>query len=110
MPAGIGIGQLFGLVREVRGSEGALPRIAISGPGAAELATALAAGGDPAAVVMTEAAVGQAVTIRLVEGDVSSGRARDFAAAQPGAGSGGRRSARRLLAYPARACRRRRRM
>ncbi len=71
MPAGIGVGQLVGLVREVRGSEGAAPRVAISGPRAAELAQALAAGGDAAAVVVTEAAVGQAVTVRLVEGDVS---------------------------------------
>ena len=69
MPVGIGIGQALGLVREVRGSEGALPRIAISGSGAAGLATALAAGGDPGAVVVTEAAVGQTVTVRLVEGD-----------------------------------------
>ena len=69
MPLGIGIGQVLGLVREVRGSEEALPRIAISGPGARELTTALVAGGDSAAVVFTEAAAGQTVTVRLVEGE-----------------------------------------
>ncbi len=69
MPAGIGIGQLLGLVREVRGSEEALPRIAVSGPGAPELATALVAGGDASAVTVTETAAGRVATIRLVVGD-----------------------------------------
>ncbi len=69
MPAGIGIGQLLGLVRDVRGSEEALARITVSGSGARELATALLAGGDARAVTVTETAVGQAVTIRLVEGE-----------------------------------------
>jgi uncharacterized protein (DUF697 family) len=73
MPAGIGIGQLVGLVRDVRGSEEALPRIAVSGPGASELATSLVAGGDASAVTVTETAVGQAVTIRLIEGDPTPG-------------------------------------
>ncbi len=71
MPAGIGVGQLVGLVREVRGSESVSPRVAISGPGSAELANALVAGGDPAAVVVTEGTIGHAVIVRVVEGDAS---------------------------------------
>lgn len=69
MAVGIGIGQLMGLAREVRASEGALPWIAVSGPGASELAAALVAGGDRSAVQITESAVDPAVVIRLVEGD-----------------------------------------
>lgn len=50
MPAGVGVGALFGLVREARSLEQRPGTIVVSGAGAAELARALAAGGDRAAV------------------------------------------------------------
>ena len=50
MPLGVGIGQVVGLVRETRGLESANPWIAITGDGAAELAAALAEGGEAGAV------------------------------------------------------------
>jgi uncharacterized protein (DUF697 family) len=50
MPAGIGTGQLWGLVRETRDLERGAGALAISGPGAWELAARLSDGGDPAAV------------------------------------------------------------
>ncbi len=73
MPLGVGIGQVVGLVREMRGLEGATASIAVAGDGAAELAAALAAGGDAAAV--------------RVGGDPSQRRRRDPACstAQPSA-------------------------
>ena len=69
MPFGIGIGQISRLVREVRGLEGAAARIVVSGPGAGELALALAAGGDPGAVAIDGGSAGAAVALRLIEGD-----------------------------------------
>ena len=110
MPAGIGIGQVVGLVREVRGLEGAAPRIAISGPGAEELAAALAAGGD------RERGRGRRRSrcgrgrgpARRRRPDAQRERARP-ASAREGADAGDRRSARRLRADPARSRRRRRR-
>lgn len=50
MPAGVGVGQLRALVRETRSLEQRSRPIAVSGPGAAELAARLVAGGDPGAV------------------------------------------------------------
>ncbi len=50
MVAGIGLGQLWGLVREVRSSERREPSIVVSGPGADRLAAALGAGGEAGAV------------------------------------------------------------
>ncbi len=69
MPLGIGIGQIVGLAREVRGLEDAAPLIAISGPGADDLATALAGGGESSAIVVAGDSIRAAVVIRLVEGD-----------------------------------------
>ncbi len=69
MPAGIGIGQIVGLVRAVRGAEGAALRITISGSWAEDLAVALAAGGDRAAVVVDGDPATAAIALLLIEGD-----------------------------------------
>jgi len=73
MPAGIGIGQVVGLVREVRGVEGSAPRIAITGPGATELAAALAAEGDSGAIAVDGDPGTAAIAIWLIESDPSPG-------------------------------------
>ena len=70
MPAGIGIGQVTGLVRELRGLESA-PTIVISGPGAEELAAALALGGDRSAIAVEGLPGAAAVVVRIVDGDPS---------------------------------------
>ncbi len=72
MPFGIGIGQVIGLVRETRGLESSAAQIVVSGVGARELAAALAAGGDPGAVVVDGDPSRASVAIRLVEGDPSA--------------------------------------
>ena len=69
MPFGIGIGQAAGLVREARQFDGSSAYVAVSGAGAHELAAALAAGGDRAAVVVDGDPVRAAVAIRLVDGE-----------------------------------------
>jgi uncharacterized protein (DUF697 family) len=69
MPAGIGIGQVFGLVREARGLEGAAPVLSVSGPGAADLADGLAAGGESRAIVVGGDPHAAAVAVRIVEGE-----------------------------------------
>ena len=71
MPAGIGIGQIAGLVREVRAFEGVAPRIAISGPGADELATSLAADGDRSAIMVDGDSATAVIALRLIEADPS---------------------------------------
>ncbi|MEO5634386.1 hypothetical protein [Gaiella sp.] len=73
MPAGIAIGQLAGLVREIRGAEGSPSMIVISGPGAEALATALAVGGDRRAIVVDGNPAAAAVALRIVEGDPGGG-------------------------------------
>ena len=72
MPFGIGIGQVVGLVRETRGLEELRAQITVSGAGAAELAAALAAGGDPTAVLVDGDPLRAAVAIRLVECEPSA--------------------------------------
>jgi uncharacterized protein (DUF697 family) len=72
MPFGIGIRQAIGVVRETRGLEGPTAQIALSGPGAGELAVALAAGGDPGAVSVDGDPLRATVAIRLVEGEPSA--------------------------------------
>jgi hypothetical protein len=69
MPAGIGVGQIVGLVREVRGLEREAPRIAISGPGAEDLAAALAVDGDRGAITVDGDPATAAVAVWLTEGD-----------------------------------------
>ncbi len=73
MPLGFGIGEIIGLVRETRGLEGSAGRIAIAGPGARELATELAAGGDPSAIAVDGDPLEALVAVRLIEGDPSEG-------------------------------------
>jgi uncharacterized protein (DUF697 family) len=72
MPFGIGIGQVVRLVRETRKLEGSSAQLAVSGSGAAELAAALAAGGDPAAVSVDGDPLRATVAIRLVDGEPSA--------------------------------------
>jgi uncharacterized protein (DUF697 family) len=72
MPFGIGIGQVIRLVRDTRRLEGSTAQIAVSGSGAAELAAALAAGGDPTAVSVDGDPLRATVAIRLVEGELSA--------------------------------------
>lgn len=50
MPAGVGVGRLLALVRETRSLEQRAAAISVWGPGAAELAGGLVAGGDASAV------------------------------------------------------------
>lgn len=69
MPFGVGIGQVSRLVREVVGLEGSTPGISVSGPGAVEVAAALAAGSDSGAITVDGDPSRAAVSIRLIEGD-----------------------------------------
>ena len=69
MPAGIGVGQIVGLVREVRGVEGSAPRVVISGSDPEDLAAALAVDGDRSAVVVDGDPAAAAIAVRLVDGD-----------------------------------------
>ena len=71
MPFGIGIGAVIGLVRETRDLDESSAPLTVSGPGARELADALAAGGDPSAVAVDGDPLRAAVAIRLVDGDPS---------------------------------------
>ena len=68
MPFGIGVGQVVGLVKEARSLEATSGRIAVSGPGAGDLAAALAAGGDRSAVSVDGDPSAAAVAVRFVEG------------------------------------------
>ena len=72
MPFGIGIGQVVALVRETRRLEGTGAQVTVSGRGARELATALAAGGDPTAVSVDGDPLRAAIAIRLLEGTPSA--------------------------------------
>jgi len=68
VPFGIGIGQVVGLVKETRSLEGASAQIAVSGPGAGDLAAALVTGGDRTAVPVDGDPSGAAVAVRFVDG------------------------------------------
>lgn len=68
---GIGIGPVVALIRETRRLEGSTAPIAIAGPGARELAGALAAGGDPAAVQVDGDPYRAPVAVRVVDGEPS---------------------------------------
>jgi hypothetical protein len=68
MPFGIGPGQVIALVRETRAIEASSAYVAVSGPRAGELATALAEGGNPAAVVVDADPLAAAVAVRLLDG------------------------------------------
>lgn len=71
MPAGIGIGQVMGIFREMRGLEGAPALLVISGPGAEGMAAALAVGGDRSAIAVDGNTAAAAVAVRIVDGDPS---------------------------------------
>lgn len=71
MPFGLSVGEIVGLVREARGLEGAAGRIAISGPGAQELAMALAEGGDATAIQVDGDPIVASVAIRLFASEPS---------------------------------------
>lgn len=69
MPVGIGLRDVASHVQEVRGGPGEPQRIIVSGPGAAELASALAADGDSSRVWVGGEAVRAAAVVRVVEGE-----------------------------------------
>jgi uncharacterized protein (DUF697 family) len=75
VPLGVGIGQVVGLVREMRGLEGATSSIAVAGEGAGELAAALSAGGDASAVRVGGDPSRAVVAIRLLDGTPSTAEA-----------------------------------
>lgn len=66
MPAGIGLGQLLGVVREARAAGPSGAFVAVQGAAAAELAGRLAAGGDPAAVRVGRGSAGALATVLLL--------------------------------------------
>jgi len=70
-PLGIGLGDVVALVRETRTLEGASAYVSIAGPGARELASALAEGGEASAVVVDGDPVAAAVAIRIASGPVA---------------------------------------
>lgn len=72
-PLGIGLGQVVALVRETRMIESSPEHVSIAGPGARELAVALAAGGDASAVLVDGDPGAAAVAIRIVSGPVMPG-------------------------------------
>ena len=69
MAAGVGVGQILGLFREVRELDGVPPRIVISGPGAEGIAAALALSGKRSAIAVDGDPAAAAVIVRIVEGD-----------------------------------------
>jgi uncharacterized protein (DUF697 family) len=69
MPVGLGLRDVAGLVQEVRRGAGEPRHIVVSGPGAAELAAALASDGDPSRVRVGGDAAGAAALVRVVEGE-----------------------------------------
>ena len=72
MPLGIRIGQVIAVVREAQVLESTPQHISVCGPGADELAAALAAGGDRAAIVVDGDPAAAAIAIRIVAGPPSS--------------------------------------
>jgi len=68
---GIGLGQVVTLVRETRVIESAPEYVAVAGPGARELALALAEGGDASAVAVDGDPGAAAVAIWIVSGPVA---------------------------------------
>jgi hypothetical protein len=68
---GIGLGQVVTIVRETRMIESTPGHLSVAGPGARELADALAEGGDASAVVVEGDPVAAAVAIRIVSGPVT---------------------------------------
>jgi hypothetical protein len=74
-PLGFSAGQVIALLRETQAIEGTPRHVAVAGPGARELAAALAEGGDASAVVVGGDPAGAAVTIHMVSGAVSQAEA-----------------------------------
>jgi hypothetical protein len=72
MPFGIGIRDLVSVARGARALEGTTGRIAVSGPGARELAEGLAAGGDRSAVRVDGDPLRAGIAVRLVDDDPSA--------------------------------------
>ena len=67
MPFGFGVGQLLGLVRDVRGLEQSRA-IVVAGHGAQALATALSENGDPRAIAVNGDPDRPVAAIRLLDG------------------------------------------
>jgi hypothetical protein len=70
-PLGISLRQVVALVRETRVIESSPEGVSVAGPGARELAAALAEGGDASAVVVDGDPGAAAVAIRIVSGPVA---------------------------------------
>jgi uncharacterized protein (DUF697 family) len=68
MPFGLGIGQLLGLVRDARGLEQARALV-VAGPGAQELASALAATGDRRVIAVNGDPPHPAAVILMLDGE-----------------------------------------
>lgn len=82
---GIGIAQLVRVVRDARGLEQRRGAIAIAGSGARELATALAAGGEPGAIAVDGDPARAAAAVWIIDGAPS---AADIAALRRAARAG----------------------
>lgn len=86
MPAGLGVGQLWGLVRETHSLDQRRGPIAVSGPGAERLAARLTAGGDESAVrVGAEPALAAASVVVLAAAPGAEEREAMRRAARSGA-------------------------
>jgi hypothetical protein len=77
-PLGFTAGQVIALLRETQAIESAERHVVVSGPGARELAAALAEGGDAAAVVVSGDPAAAAVAIHIVSAPVSPAEAALF--------------------------------
>lgn len=67
MPAGVGVGALFGLVREARSLDQRTGTIMVSGAGATRLARMLAEGGDRAAIRVAGSPAEAAVVVVVLD-------------------------------------------
>ena len=75
MILGFRTGELLSLVGEARRLPDDSARVAVSGPGAGEVAAALAAGGEARAVLVDADPLRASVAVRIVDGEPSSAEA-----------------------------------
>jgi hypothetical protein len=72
MILGLRTGELLSLVGDARRLQDDSARVAVSGPGAGEIAAALAAGGEAGTVLVDADPLRASVAVRIVNGEVSS--------------------------------------